>query len=108
MDEEQQDISKVPLHLQPHVFKKGQSGNPKGRPEGTISLKQYAKKMLEEMDDDQRQEFLQGLPKQFIWEMGEGKAESKTDITSDGKALTVQVINYNANDTDTPQLPQTD
>ena len=80
MDEEQQDISKVPLHLQPHVFKKGQSGNPKGRPEGTISLKQYAKKMLEEMDDDQRQEFLQGLPKQFIWEMGEGKPDTKNTL----------------------------
>ena len=86
--EEQQDISKVPKHLQPHVYKKGQSGNPKGRPKGTISLKQYAKKMLEQMEPEEREEFMQGLDKKFIWEMAEGKAENKTDVTTDGQPIT--------------------
>lgn len=81
--------SKVPKHLQPHVYKKGQSGNPNGRPKGSISLKQYAKQMLEQMTPEEREEYLEGLPKQFIWEMAEGKAETKnnTDLTSGGEKI---------------------
>lgn len=85
MDEEQRenserDLSKVPKNLQPHVFKKGQIANPNGRPKGSISLKQYAKQMLESMTPEEREEYLEGLPKQFIWEMAEGKADTKTTI----------------------------
>lgn len=75
----EQDLSKVPKNLQPHVFKKGQIANPLGRKKGSISLKQYAKKMLESMTPDERDEYLQGLPKQFIWEMAEGKAETNAN-----------------------------
>lgn len=85
MEDEQLENSNVPKQLQAHVFRKNQSGNPKGRPVGSISLKAYAKQMLEEMDDEQRQEYMQGLPKQFIWEMAEGKAESKTESIVSGK-----------------------
>lgn len=74
------DLSKVPKNLQPHVFKKGQIANPLGRKKGSVSLKQYAKRMLEEMSPEERDEYLEGLPKQFIWEMAEGKAEAKTTL----------------------------
>jgi len=74
------DLSRVPKNLQPHVFKKGQIGNPNGRPKGSISLKQYAKQMLENMTPDEREEYLHGLPKQFIWEMAEGKADTHTTL----------------------------
>ena len=74
------DLSKVPKNLQPHVFKKGQIANPLGRKKGSVSLKQYAKQMLESMTYEERMEYLEGLPKQFIWEMVEGKAESKTEV----------------------------
>jgi F0F1-type ATP synthase delta subunit len=96
------DLSKVPKNLQPHVFKKGQIANPLGRKKGSVSLKQYAKQMLESMTYEERMEYLEGLPKQFIWEMAEGKAESKTDITSGGKQITVNVLSFKDADNDTP------
>jgi hypothetical protein len=65
--------------LQPHQYKKGQSGNPSGRPKG-ISLKEYAKLKLIHMTEEEREEFFNGLPKDKIWEMAEGKAEAKTDL----------------------------
>ncbi|MEK6829225.1 MAG: DUF5681 domain-containing protein [Nanoarchaeota archaeon] len=68
--------------LRPFQFKPGQSGNPNGR-KGGESLKEYAKRMLAAMDEDQRQDFLKGLPKDKIWEMAEGKA--KQDIEHSGE-----------------------
>lgn len=82
-DNSEQDLSKVPKNLQPHVFKKGQIANPKGRPTGSISLKQYAKQMLESMTPEERDEYMEGLPKDFIWQMAEGKPDTKQ--TFDGK-----------------------
>lgn len=75
----------------PWLFKKGQSGNPKGRPKGTFSLKTYAKKYLQEMSDEEKLEFMEGLPKDVIWKMAEGNPENKSDITSDGKPITNKV-----------------
>lgn len=77
--------SKVPKQLQPHVFKKGQSGNPSGRPKGRKSLKQYAKEYLESLPDEEKLEYMEGMDKKIIWEMAEGKAkqdtESKIEVT---------------------------
>ena len=90
---EQQNISKVPPQLQPHVYKKGQSGNPSGRPAG-ISLKEYAKMKLNTMSDEEKEEFFNGIDKRVIWEMAEGKAEAKTDITSGGETLQPLLVRF--------------
>jgi hypothetical protein len=76
---EQQKYSKVPKHLLPHVYKKGQSGNPKGRPPG-ISLKEYVKLKFLAMSDEEREEYLDGVDKKILWEMAEGKAEVKATL----------------------------
>jgi len=65
----------------PWLYKKGQSGNPKGRKPGTFSLKEYVKKKLAAMTDEEREEYLEGLDKRVVWEMGEGKADSKTELS---------------------------
>lgn len=81
MEEEQlqeQAKSKVE-HIKPWQFKKGQSGNPAGRPPGT-SLKEYAKKYLAGMTDEERIEFFEGIDKHKIWEMAEGKPEAVAEV----------------------------
>lgn len=65
--------------VKPWQFKKGQSGNPAGRPAGK-SLKERAKAMLNAMTPEEEQEFLEGIDKKTIWEMAEGKAKQDMDI----------------------------
>lgn len=87
--------------LKPWQFKAGVSGNPGGRPKGTISLKEYARKYLQELDEEGKKEFMEGLSKDIIWKMAEGNPETKSDITSDGKALTINVVKFDDNNTTT-------
>ncbi len=76
MDNDQQEQT----NNRPWLYKKGQSGNPNGRPPGTFSMKEYVKKKLAAMTDEEREEFLEGIDKKIIWEMSEGKAKQDLDV----------------------------
>lgn len=71
----------------PWLFKKGQSGNPAGRPVGSTSLKTWAKEYLSSLTTEERLDFMEGMNKKDIWAMAEGNPETKTDITTAGKSL---------------------
>lgn len=64
----------------PWLWKKGQSGNILGRPKGK-TMKEYARQYLERMTDDERDEWLEGLNKEKVWEMAEGKAKQDVEAT---------------------------
>lgn len=83
---EQPENSKVPKQLLPHVYKKGQSGNPSGRPEG-ISMKEYIRKNFRHMTDAERETFLEGINKIELFKMAEGNPDNKTDITTKGDKI---------------------
>lgn len=72
--------------IAPWMWKKGQSGNPNGRPKG-FSLKEWTRERIASMTDEERDAFLEGMPKEVVWKMSEGNPESKTDITTGGKPI---------------------
>lgn len=80
----------------PWLFKKGNPGGP-GRPVGK-SLKEYSREYLAKMTDEERQEFLEGIPKVDIWKMSEGNPKQDTDVTTNGESLTPLLVKFLNND----------
>lgn len=82
--------------LKPWQFKPGQSGNPGGRTKGTISLKEYAKRYLAEMTDEEKLEFMKGIDKVDIWKLAEGNPKQDNETKLSGE-VSVNIVKYNDN-----------
>lgn len=99
--------NQAPKQIKPYLWKKGQSGNPKGRPPGK-SLKTFAREYLESLPDDEKVEYLASLPTEIVWKMAEGNPKQDTDITSGNKPiapLLVKILNGKDNGDSTGVQP---
>lgn len=95
----EQETAEQSNNSKPWLYKKGQSGNPSGRPKGSVSLKTWVKNRLATMTDEEREEFMEGLPKETIWKMAEGNPDTKNDLTTNGKDITKVTVNIIENGT---------
>ena len=88
--------SQEQINNRPWLYKKGQSGNPGGRPKGSKSMKTWVKEKLETMTDDERETFLEGLSKEIIWKLAEGNPDNKLQGDANNPiTLVLQDINGN-------------
>lgn len=94
--------------LKPHQWKKGQSGNPAGKKPGTKSVKAWVREYFEQLDDEEKMEFLNKIDPKVAWEMAEGKPDTKTDITSKGEKLPTPLLANVQADNSTEENTSTD
>ena len=72
------------------TFRKGVSGNLKGRPPGK-SLKEFWKQRFAEMTDEEKLDFSMNCSPGLLFRMAEGNPANETDLTSDHKPIIFQI-----------------
>lgn len=93
-------------HLKKYQWPKGVSGNPDGRPEGTISPKHRIVAMFKEnpeMFDEWLEDYITDpRNRKHVVELLDGKPHQSIDLTTAGKELPTPILNVFTNDNETP------
>lgn len=87
------------------TFVEGTAPGP-GRPAGK-TMKEYAREYFMLKSDVEKRAYIENLEEKkpgFAWTMGEGNPKQDTDITTDGKPITIEVMKFNANTPDSTQV----
>jgi len=87
---ENESDNHAPKQIKPYLWKKGQSGNPLGRPKGK-SLKEYAREYFNTLPDNEKLEYLESLPTDIVWRMAEGNPETKSEVKQETTVLPILV-----------------
>lgn len=91
-------------HLKKYMWPKGVSGNPAGRPKGSLSAITRIKQMFEENPDDFDEwltEYLKNpMNQKHVVEMIDSKPMQKVDHTTLGKEMPVPIINVQTYNSD--------
>lgn len=101
----EETVKTVGKQLQPYHFKPGVSGNPAGRPKGSISIKDLVRQYLENNTHAQ-EEFVKHFVlknRDLAWRMLEGNPAQATDLTTGGKPFNFTKISFDDYDPDTIQ-----
>ena len=78
-----------------------------GRPKGSISMKEFARKFLMSMNDEQKIEFLNSLNPDVVWRMAEGNPAN--DMKIDGEVKhTLYLPSELLEKNDIPQISEGD
>lgn len=80
--------NEVPKNFKPWLWKPGQSGNPSGRPKGT--LKDYVRRKFMQMSDEEKEEWVKSnkIPAIDQWKMAEGNPAQDNKIEHSGEIRT--------------------
>jgi hypothetical protein len=103
-DKQRLNREKRIANLKPFQYKKGQTGNALGRYLGGISGKERLKRMIMGMNDEEFEEWCNGINKIDLFKMAEGNPDNK--IAGDTEhPIMVQIIKYGEQNNTTPVPP---